>query len=111
MSFCKQIVKKRERKAPPVMTTTTISTQTSPVCNDSPFVTCSDQHVCADPTLKQLCPFSCGLCSCADSTFVTCSSSLCANDNFRQLCQKTCGVCGISLSGSTTASWIHINGK
>ncbi|CAG2190207.1 NOTCH1 [Mytilus edulis] len=64
-------------KAPPVLSTRTLGetstltttlgetstlTTTSFVCTDSPYVTCSDQHVCADLSLRRLCPLSCGLC-------------------------------------------------
>ena len=38
-------------------------TTASSICRDSSYMACSDQHVCADPSLKRLCPFSCGLCS------------------------------------------------
>ncbi|XP_071136841.1 integumentary mucin C.1-like [Mytilus edulis] len=83
-------------------------TTASSICRDSSYVACSDQHVCADPSLKRLCPFSCGLCSCEDNALATCSSLLCSDHNLKLLCQKTCGVCGKSNSSATPTTWLHV---
>lgn len=87
-------------------TTTTITTQSlsyssketmkGESCNDSPFVNCDKQTVCFVPTLKLLCPRTCGLCgnTCKDNSAVNCNDiNVCSIAHLRGHCPLRCGLC------------------